>query len=80
MIDLLEIFLIIVVVVLAVLTVELKNLLHAVICLSGMCIVIGTLYGTLNAPYVMVFQILIYAGAAMVFFLSVIMLTSRDRE
>jgi len=45
-----------------------------------MCIVIGILYGALNAPYVMVFQLLIYAGAAMVFFLSVVMLTSRGEE
>lgn len=80
MIELLQILLIISAVILAALTVELKNLLHAVVCLSGMCIVIGTLYGILNAPYVMVFQLLIYAGAAMVFFLSVIMLTTRVRE
>ena len=80
MIELVQILLIISAVILAALTVELKNLLHAVVCLSGMCIVIGTLYGILNAPYVMVFQLLIYAGAAMVFFLSVIMLTTRVRE
>lgn len=80
LIELLQILLIISAVVLAALTVELKNLLHAVVCLFGMCIVIGALYGILNAPYVTVFQLLIYAGAAMVFFLSVVMLTSRDKE
>jgi NADH:ubiquinone oxidoreductase subunit 6 (subunit J) len=62
--ELLQISLIIATVVLAALTVELKNLLHAVVCLFGMCIAIGILYGVLNAPYVMVFQLLIYAGAA----------------
>ncbi|NIR86762.1 hypothetical protein GWO13_04000 [Candidatus Bathyarchaeota archaeon] len=75
-----EILLIIGIVVLAVLAVELNNLLHAVVCLSGMCILIGTLFGILNALYVMTFQLLIYAGATMVLFLSVIMLTARDEE
>ncbi len=80
MTELLQISLIIATVVLAALTVELENLLHAVVCLFGMCIAIGILYGVLNAPYVMVFQLLIYAGAAMVFVLSIVMLTSRDSE
>ena len=80
MIELLQILLIIVAVVLAALTVELENLMHAVVSLCGMCIVIGILYGILNALYVMVFQLLIYAGAAMVLFLSVVMLTSRGEE
>lgn len=80
MIEILEISLIIATVVLAALTVELRNILHAVVCLFGMCIALGVLYGVLNAPYAMVFQLLIYAGAAIVFFLSVVMLTSRDRE
>lgn len=75
-----EISLIICIVVLAVLAVELKNLLHAVACLFGMCIMIGILFGILNALYVMTFQLLIYAGATMALFLSVIMLTARDEE
>lgn len=74
------ILLIVGIVVLAVLAVELKNLLHAVVCLFGMCIMMGILFGILNALYVMVFQLLIYAGATMVLFLSVIMLTARDEE
>ena len=76
----LQVILMIAAIVLATLTVELRNLLHAVLSLCGMCIVIGIIYGMMNASYVMVFQLLIYAGAAMVFFLSVIMLTSRDEE
>lgn len=75
-----EILLIVAVVVLAALTVELRNLMHAVICLGGMCVMMGILFGILNAPYVMVFQLLIYAGAVMVFFLSVIMLTERGKK
>jgi NADH-quinone oxidoreductase subunit J len=77
---LIEILLIVAVVVLAALTVELRNLMHAVICLGGMCVMMGILFGILNAPYVMVFQLLIYAGAVMVFFLSVIMLTERGKK
>jgi len=77
MIDLILIF---AAVILAILSVELENLLQAAICLCGMCIAIGLLFGLLNATYVMVFQLLIYAGATMVLFLSVVMLTRRDQK
>jgi NADH:ubiquinone oxidoreductase subunit 6 (subunit J) len=75
-----EIPIIIAAVVLAVLSVELKNLLQASLCLCGMCIAVGLLFGLLNATYVMVFQLLIYAGATMVLFVSVVMLTRRERK
>ncbi|MCW4019621.1 MAG: NADH-quinone oxidoreductase subunit J [Candidatus Bathyarchaeota archaeon] len=75
-----EILLIVAVIVLAVLAVELKNLLQATICLGAMCIVMGLLFGILNAMYVMAFQLLIYAGATMVLFLSVVMLTERAKK
>ena len=65
--------------VLAFLTVELKNLMHSVISLGGMCIVLGILFGILNAVYVMVFQLMIYAGATVVLFVSVVMLTERRK-
>ena len=76
MIDLILIF---AAVILAILSVELKNLLQAAICLCGMCIAIGLLFGLLNATYVMVFQLLIYAGATMVLFISVVMLTRMEQ-
>jgi NADH:ubiquinone oxidoreductase subunit 6 (subunit J) len=63
--------------VLAFLTVEVKRILYAVISFSGMCVVIGALFWILNAPYVAVFQILIYAGAVVTIFLAAIMLTSQ---
>jgi len=75
-----ELMLILAAIVLAVLTVELKNLLQAAVSLCGMCIVVGLLFGLLNATYVMVFQLLIYAGATMVFFISVVMLTRREQK
>jgi len=67
-------------VVLAILAVELKNLLQAAVCLGGMCIVLGILFAVLNAVYVGVFQLLIYAGATMVLFLAVVMLTEREEK
>ena len=65
---------------LALLTVELKDMLHAVICLCGMCITIGALFWLLNAPYVAVFQLLVYAGAVIVLFIATVMLTSRKER
>jgi len=75
-----ELLLIAAAVVLAILTVELKDLLQAAVSLCGMCIAIGLLFGLLNATYVMVFQFLIYAGATMVFFITVVMLTRREEK
>ena len=77
--DLLQLALLIFSISLAVLTVELKDMLHAVICLSGMCITLGGLFWLLNAPYVAVFQLLVYAGAMIVLFLATVMLTERER-
>ncbi|MFQ6081021.1 MAG: NADH-quinone oxidoreductase subunit J [Candidatus Bathyarchaeia archaeon] len=79
-IDILQIFLIAVAIALAILTIELRDLLHAALCLCGMGIVIGMLFSILNASYVAVFQLLIYAGAVVVLFISVIMLTTRRPE
>ena len=52
---------------------ELRDLMKAALCLGGMCICIGGLYWTLYAPYVALFQMLIYGGAVVVLFVSVIM-------
>ena len=78
--DLLQITLIIFSVFLAILTVELKDMLHAVMCLCGMCITVGALFWLLNAPYVAVFQLLVYAGAVMVLFIATVMLTVREEK
>lgn len=60
---------------LAISTIELKNLMYAVLSFCGMCIAIGALYWLLNAPYVAVFQLLIYAGAVVTIFLAALTLT-----
>jgi len=59
----------------ALLTATFKNLLYAAISFGAMCISLGALYWTLYAPYVGLFQMLIYGGAVVVLFVSVITLT-----
>jgi NADH:ubiquinone oxidoreductase subunit 6 (subunit J) len=76
----LQTLLILATLVLAILSVEIRDLLHAVLYLSGMCITIGSLFGLLNAPYVMFFQFLIYAGVTLVLFAAVLMLTERSKD
>jgi NADH:ubiquinone oxidoreductase subunit 6 (subunit J) len=61
---------------LAIYTIEAKNILHGVIGFAGMCITIGGIFWLLNAPYVSVFQVLIYAGAVVAIFVAAIMLTT----
>ena len=78
--EMLQIALMILTVLLALLTVELKDMLHAILCMCGMCISIGALFWLLNAPYVAVFQLLVYAGAVMVLFIATVMLTTRREK
>jgi NADH-quinone oxidoreductase subunit J len=78
--EMLQIVLILVTVLLALLTVELKDMLHAILSMCGMCISIGALFWLLSAPYVAVFQLLVYAGAVIVLFIATVMLTKRDEE
>ncbi len=61
---------------LAIFTIEVKKILHAVIGFCGVSICVGGLFWMLNAPYVAVFQILIYAGAVVAIFLAAVMLTT----
>jgi len=79
-IDVIQILLIVVTIALAILTIEIKDMLRAIVCLCGMGITIGMLFAILNAPYVAVFQLLIYAGAIMALFISVVMVTERGSE
>jgi len=74
--EVLQVALMISVVLLAIFTIEVKNILHAVIGFCVMCIAIGGVFWLLYAPYVSVFQILIYAGAVVGIFLAAVMLTT----
>ena len=78
--DLLQIALIIFAIFLAILTIELKDMLHSIMCFGGMCVTVGIIFWLLNAPYVAVFQLLVYAGAMLALFLATIMLTTREEE
>jgi len=64
----------------ALLTVELKDILYAILSFCGMCVTIGALFWLLNAPYVAVFQLLIYAGAIVALFVAAVMLTTRKES
>lgn len=72
----LQVALMIATILLALFAIESKNILHAVIGFCGMCITIGGIFWLLNAPYVSVFQILIYAGAVVAIFLAAVMFTT----
>ena len=78
MLDLIAIICLILSLIFAILTIELPNLLYAALSLCGMGITIGLLFGVLSAPYIMLFQLLVYAGATVSLFLAVIMLTKRQ--
>ncbi|RLG97861.1 hypothetical protein DRO19_05195 [Candidatus Bathyarchaeota archaeon] len=64
----------------AILAVELKDILYAILSFCGMCITIGALFWILNAPYVAVFQLLVYAGAIVALFIAAVMLTTRKER
>ncbi len=59
----------------AVLAVEAKNLIYAVVSFVLMSIVLGIIFYTLGAPYVSLFQIGVFAGAAAVFLLLAVIMT-----
>jgi len=65
---------------LALVTVEIKDILYSILSFCGMCIAIGVIFLLLNAPYVAVFQFLIYAGAIVVLFMAAVMLTTRKES
>ena len=59
----------------------LKNPFHCALSLVGTFFCLGAIYVMLNAEFVAVIQVLIYAGAIMVLFLFVLMLlSSRDTD
>ncbi|MBD3205050.1 hypothetical protein GF319_01750 [Candidatus Bathyarchaeota archaeon] len=64
----------------ALMTAGLKNILFAALSLGGMAICLGGIYWTLYAPYVGVFQMLIYGGAIVVLFISVIMFVRSEES
>ncbi len=64
----------------ALMTAGLDNILFAALSLGGMSICLGGIYWTLFAPYVGLFQLLIYGGAVVVLFVSVIMFVRSEQN
>ena len=75
MYDFLSIILVVITIALAILAVEIKDVLKAVYCLCGFFIFIGVFFWLFNAPYLAVFQLLIYAGGITALFIAIVMLT-----
>jgi NADH:ubiquinone oxidoreductase subunit 6 (subunit J) len=63
----------------AILTIEFKDLIYMVFSFAIMSISIGAFYFLLNAVYVGVFQMLVYAGAVVAMAIAAIMLTKGGR-
>lgn len=66
-------------VIFAILTLELKDLVYMVFSFAVMSVAIGSYYFLLNAIYLGIFQMLIYAGAVVAMAIAAIILT-RGRE
>jgi len=76
LIDAIPLALIFTIIATAILTVEIKNLMRAVISFCLMSISIGCLYAYLGALIVAFYQIIVYAGAVGVLFIFAVMLTA----
>lgn len=76
----LDIALVLIVLMFAILAVKVKNIIYALIFFALMSVSIAALYFYLNAPFVGVFQLMIYAGAVVVLFLAAVMLTVRAKD
>jgi NADH-quinone oxidoreductase subunit J len=63
----------------AIITVSVRNAVHASLGLVGTLLSVAGLYATMNASFLSVVQVIVYAGAVMVLFLFVIMLLDANR-
>jgi len=63
----------------AVITVSVRNAVHASLGLVGTLLSVAGLYATMNASFLSAVQVIVYAGAIMVLFLFVIMLLDANR-
>lgn len=64
----------------ALLAVQLGDILHAVIALLAMSIALGALFWLMAAPYLAVFQLLVYGGAVVALFTVTVTLTGARTE
>ena len=66
--------LLLILVVFAILSVELKNLYHSILCLTLVGIILGLIFFALNANLIGIFQIAVYSGMSMVLLYLIVML------
>lgn len=71
------IILLAIVVIAAILAIELRDLIYAAIALAILSIALAGVFWILNAPWVALFQLMIYGGAVTVLLISTVALTER---
>ncbi len=71
------IILLLVVVIAAIFAIELRDLIYAAIALAILSIALAGVFWILNAPWVALFQLMIYGGAVTVLLISTVALTER---
>jgi NADH-quinone oxidoreductase subunit J len=71
------IILLVITVIAAVLAIELRDLIYASIALAILSIALAAVFWLLNAPWVALFQLMIYGGAVTVLLISTVALTER---
>ena len=75
--SILIIILLAIVIIAAILAVELRDLIYASIALAVLSIALAAVFWILNAPWVALFQLMIYGGAVTVLLISTVALTER---
>ena len=65
------------VIIAAILAIELRDLIYAAIALAVLSICLAAVFWILNAPWVALFQLMIYGGAVTVLLITTVALTER---
>ncbi|MEM3506291.1 MAG: NADH-quinone oxidoreductase subunit J [Candidatus Bathyarchaeia archaeon] len=77
--DLIHLALVFLLIISSILAIELKDIIKAIMAFCVMSIILAIIFYVLGAPYVAIFQLLIYAGAITVLLLAAIH-TIRGKE
>ncbi len=71
------IILLVIVIIAAIFAIELRDLIYAAIALAVLSIALAGVFWILNAPWVALFQLMVYGGAVTVLLISTVALTER---
>jgi len=77
-VDLVNIILVAAVIILAIVTVRLKEILFSAIALAAVSVIVAIMFFRLNSPYAGVFELSVCAGLITALFVSVTSLTRRE--